>query len=75
MKKTKPTKLNNDNNDDDDDDDDDVMIIIIIIIVIIIIKTITLHNFLMKTNNASSNRYCPANYEDTNGPSGERRGN
>ena len=25
-------------------------------------ECVTLHNFLMKTNNANSNRYCPANY-------------
>ena len=35
---------------------------------------VALHNFLMKTNNANSNGYCPANYVDTDGPSGERPG-
>ena len=35
---------------------------------------VVLHNFLMKTNNANSNGYCPANYLDTDGPSWERPG-
>ena len=33
---------------------------------------VALHNFLMKTNIANSNGYCPANYLDIDGPSGER---
>ena len=35
---------------------------------------VVLDNFLIKTNNAYSNGYCPANYIDTDGPSGERPG-
>ena len=35
---------------------------------------VALHNFLLKTNNANSNGYCPTNYVDTHGPSGERPG-
>ena len=33
---------------------------------------VALRTFLMKTSNANSNRYCPENYIDTDGPSGER---
>ena len=36
-------------------------------------ECVTLHNFLMKTNNANSNIYYPANYVDTERPSRERR--
>ena len=35
---------------------------------------VAFHNFLMKTNNANSNIYYPANYVDTERPSRERRG-
>ena len=35
---------------------------------------VALYNFLMKTNNANSNRYGIANYIGTNRPSGERPG-
>ena len=36
---------------------------------------VALHNFLIKSNNANSKGYCPpANYVDTDGPSGERPG-
>ena len=35
---------------------------------------VALRTFLMKTSNANSNRYCPENYIDTDGPSGERIG-
>ena len=33
-----------------------------------------LYNFLMKTNNVNSNGDCPANYIDTDRPSGEKPG-
>ena len=35
---------------------------------------VAFNNFLVKTNNANSNRYYPANYVDMERPSRERRG-